>query len=404
MGGAERSMAIQIAQFLSQHKGQVLCDLYIPKFIWGDSLQQHDLELHLRSMGFSIKGLFFPKTIYQFSRKGSSLFLGLWDFIKLPFELIRAFVNWKELKSCDLVYCNGNKVAILAIFFLFIYRYKGQIIWHWRDYPPTLSPLSFLVSTFFQCLSPFCCYSLSFVANSNSVAQALKERGVLSPLDVVYNPIGDLNLKNKDKAIEEKKIKKIAVVSMFAPWKGIHQILLWWGLYSEKLKEKGVLQLQIYGDQIYKTQGAHSCYKDQIIKLSQKLSLKDVHFLGNCSPSKIFSEVDLLIHPVIEKEPFGRVLIEAMAAKIPVVTTALGGACELAHDFSNCRIFRSYEYEELTAIIEDLIVNQDKQKEQVKQGQLFATKIDKMACEQFNQMILKRLNIKESNIEKEQAA
>ena len=41
--------------------------------------------------------------------------------------------------------------------------------------------------------------------------------------------------------------------------------------------------------------------------------------------STIYREHDILIFPSIWEEPFGLVLIEAMASKLPIVSTRTGG-------------------------------------------------------------------------------
>ncbi|MFN0197966.1 MAG: glycosyltransferase family 4 protein [Planctomycetaceae bacterium] len=58
-----------------------------------------------------------------------------------------------------------------------------------------------------------------------------------------------------------------------------------------------------------------------------------VHFLGYRSDMpRILGEVDLLVHPA-RQEPLGRVLLEAGAARLPIIATAVGGTAEIfSHD------------------------------------------------------------------------
>ncbi len=53
-----------------------------------------------------------------------------------------------------------------------------------------------------------------------------------------------------------------------------------------------------------------------------------MEFLGFASVPQFFQEIDLLIAPSWE-EPFGIVLLEAMAVGIPVIATARGGPQEI---------------------------------------------------------------------------
>jgi len=69
-------------------------------------------------------------------------------------------------------------------------------------------------------------------------------------------------------------------------------------------------------------------YKDALKKKATDLP---VQFVGFAPQPQFFEEIDILIVPSWE-EPFGIVLLEAMAAGIPVVATAAGGPQEIISD------------------------------------------------------------------------
>ncbi|MEI8017090.1 MAG: glycosyltransferase family 4 protein [Schlesneria sp.] len=57
-----------------------------------------------------------------------------------------------------------------------------------------------------------------------------------------------------------------------------------------------------------------------------------LHLLGNREDvAEIMGEIDLLVHPA-NQEPFGRVLLEASAAGVPIVATNVGGTSEIVLD------------------------------------------------------------------------
>jgi glycosyltransferase involved in cell wall biosynthesis len=63
--------------------------------------------------------------------------------------------------------------------------------------------------------------------------------------------------------------------------------------------------------------------------LKKKAARLPVEFLGFVSPREFFEQIDILILPSWE-EPFGIVLLEAMASGIPVIAANKGGPAEIA--------------------------------------------------------------------------
>lgn len=63
-----------------------------------------------------------------------------------------------------------------------------------------------------------------------------------------------------------------------------------------------------------------------------------LHRLGNRDDvAQLMNEVDLLVHPA-HQEPLGRVLLEAGAAGLPIVATAVGGTEEILEDGVSARL------------------------------------------------------------------
>jgi len=67
---------------------------------------------------------------------------------------------------------------------------------------------------------------------------------------------------------------------------------------------------------------------DYIDTLKRKSSGLPVEFLGFVSLTEFFKRIDVLLVPSWE-EPFGIVLLEAMASGIPVIATAIGGPLDI---------------------------------------------------------------------------
>jgi glycosyltransferase involved in cell wall biosynthesis len=75
----------------------------------------------------------------------------------------------------------------------------------------------------------------------------------------------------------------------------------------------------------------HRRYADEIRRLVEELGLADsVMFLGfRRDAAAVIGASDVVVHPSTEPEPFGIVLLEAMALGKPVVSIATGGAGEI---------------------------------------------------------------------------
>jgi glycosyltransferase involved in cell wall biosynthesis len=80
--------------------------------------------------------------------------------------------------------------------------------------------------------------------------------------------------------------------------------------------------------------------------------------------------LDIVVHASTRPEPFGRVIIEAMALERAVVTTALGGAAELIEDGVTAVAWTSGTSEELASLISRLVRDPDTRRALGKQGRI----------------------------------
>jgi glycosyltransferase involved in cell wall biosynthesis len=110
------------------------------------------------------------------------------------------------------------------------------------------------------------------------------------------------------------------VFSRLAPWKGQHVLLQ----ALAKLPDVGCI---IVGDALFGEQD----YATQLRAMVAELGLGDrVRFLGHRSDvPRLMQAVDVMVHPSIDPEPFGRTLVEAMLVGVPVVATDAGAAPDI---------------------------------------------------------------------------
>lgn len=112
----------------------------------------------------------------------------------------------------------------------------------------------------------------------------------------------------------------VGVFSRLAPWKGQHVVLraIAWLPHVHCL---------IAGDALF----GEMEYAADLRRLAAELGVADrVHFLGHRSDvARLMRAVDVMVHPSVHPEPFGRTLVEAMLAKVPVIATATGAASDI---------------------------------------------------------------------------
>ncbi len=330
LGGAERSLFYQLS-YLKNHQ----IELFIPdvekKLGRGETI----LDFNLKNGGYVTKDFYVNKLFYSLSRKKA----GMLPFIAINFilSLIFNLRKYAFVQQYDVIYVNGYKMALLFSIVLFWFDRKKRVIIHFRDYPT-----SNIVSVFLNYL--WSRMNVILIANSNDVKRTCDNVYSKIKSMVIYNPAGP-HIKQQKK----EKINIIGVASMLAPWKGIHQVILFVSLYQRKLKELGIQKIMIFGDNIYHTDINKNNYPKEIQLLCEKLKIETgfIEFVGNKCLAEIYSAIDLLIHPSLEKEPFGRVIIESFASKIPVISTALGGSFELVDHKHTGFVFHKYDFAQL---------------------------------------------------------
>ena len=117
--------------------------------------------------------------------------------------------------------------------------------------------------------------------------------------------------------------RELGSFSRLAPWKGQHVLL-------EGLPYLPGIHALLVGDAIFGEQAYAKALRQQ----SKDLGVEGrVHFLGfRQDIPRLMRLSDLVVHTSVAPEPFGRVIVEGMLARSPVVATRAGGAVEIVDD------------------------------------------------------------------------
>jgi glycosyltransferase involved in cell wall biosynthesis len=230
-------------------------------------------------------------------------------------------------RDYDLIYANTQKAMILAALAGRLAR--TPVIWHLRD---ILSPDHFgrehrwvAVRLANLCVS-------RVIANSRATAGAfIAAGGDPARVTVIYNGIDPtpFALVSAERPLPLQASLGLGgepIIGAFgrlSPWKGQHVLV-------DALKLLPGVHALVVGAALY----GEDAYADALRRRVEAMSLADrIHFLGFRSDvPDLMSLATIIVHTSVAPEPFGRVLVEGMLAKRPVVAARAGGVPEIIED------------------------------------------------------------------------
>jgi glycosyltransferase involved in cell wall biosynthesis len=176
------------------------------------------------------------------------------------------------------------------------------------------------------------------ITNSHAVAEDLERRGVskeiLCPIHngvdlEEFSPAVDGALFRRECGFDDTT-PLAGLVAMLAPWKGHLEFI---EAAAAIAREFPQARFPIVGEEIYVTEGHggfRSRLRDHIARVGAEGSVVLVGRRRNMP--QVMAGLDIVVHASSRPEPFGRVLIEAMASGKPVVATSAGGVPEIVRD------------------------------------------------------------------------
>ena len=229
-----------------------------------------------------------------------------------------------EKEGVQLIHGNGSRVNLIGGI---AGRLKGvPVIWHCRN---------LIVPGMVDWERIFLRLPSLIITNSYAVSKRFSSGSVVPPkVRVVYNGVDIEIFSPKVNPVmirDELKIGKeetlIGLIGRIGEGKGHKYFLQAAQLVTQSCNNCRFL---IVGDTIF---GEGKSWKDDLIKLANDLKISSrIIFTGYRSDvPHIMASLDILVLAT-EAEPFGRVLIEAMASGKPVVATNAGGVPEVVID------------------------------------------------------------------------
>ena len=181
---------------------------------------------------------------------------------------------------------------------------------------------------------------------------------------------------------------KIVYVGRVSPEKGVHVLL---AAFVELARDLPEARLSIIGgtnpakfeyivgisedprvSELQKFYTKDKSYLDQLKEMIPSSVADRVEFMGNLSQAELHDEsadAAIAVFPSVWNEPFGMVIVEAMASGVPVVATKSGGIPEfVAHNQDGVLVERG-DVGELKTALTDLLTNQDRRRRLAREGE-----------------------------------
>ena len=283
------------------------------------------------ALGATVEVVPFPTELATLGDSGTSSKLGLILHLLSAVPAIRAYrsqlcASLAKIQP-EVIHTNGFKMHVLGA----MSRTQGsKLVWHIHDYVSSRPLMARL-------LRHYVSRTNVIVANSTSVAEDVRlslgaKRNVIPILNVVdlqeFAPEG--NILDLDKLSGNVSAPvgtvRVGLLATMAWWKGHRLFLDALAKLPADLNVRGY----IIGGPLYQT-GSQQETVETLRTYAERIGIADrVGFTGFVAqPAAAMRALDVVVHASTEPEPFGRVIVEAMACGKPVISSGVGGAGEI---------------------------------------------------------------------------
>jgi glycosyltransferase involved in cell wall biosynthesis len=236
-------------------------------------------------------------------------------YLRRMLSSLKDYYNLCRRYCPTLIYANGSRAAFYGGIVGRVL--KTPVIWHCRIADPDIY-LDFILTRL----------SSIIVANSHATAKRFKE-SFQSKITVVHNGIDIERLRdytNPKPDLIDDTWKVILVVARVSRWKR-HDLAL--AAFEQVASKEPNAHLVCLGasDALEPEWWNHLQQRTRQSRVSNR-----IHWIGQIADVRPWYKAADILLLCSENEPFGRVLVEAMACGVPVIATNSGGVPEIVRD------------------------------------------------------------------------
>jgi glycosyltransferase involved in cell wall biosynthesis len=291
------------------------------------------LRSWVERIGVEVRVVPFPRTLSRLGDAGSGRSSAVVGLLKASFAI--AAYLWKlrlaiGAEKPNIIHATGFKMQVLSVWA----GGRGiPVVWHIHDYVRSRPLMRRLLA-----LHERGCAMA--IVNSHSVGNDLRAVCREVKIATIYNAIDLDRFSSNGLTVDLDAlcglspampgVARVGLVATFARWKG-HSVFL--RALAKALAVGSPIRGYVIGGPIYQTQGSqHSL--GELKAEAALLGLEDrVGFTGFIEDSATaMRALDIVVHASTEAEPFGMVIIEAMACCKPVIASRAGGTREIFAD------------------------------------------------------------------------
>jgi glycosyltransferase involved in cell wall biosynthesis len=230
----------------------------------------------------------------------------------------------KRARAAEVIHANSQKSFVVAAAAGLLAR--RPVVWHLRD---ILTTEHFSQTNIRAAVMLANARAAAVITNSEATAAAFREAGGRAGLvRVVHNGIAatpfdavtDARRAELRETLAPGAGVVLAAVGRLAKWKGQHVVLA----ATEAIPDAvaWIIGTALFGE---------DRYLDELHAQARALEIESrVKFLGEREDvPALLAAADIVVHSAIAPEPFGRVLVEGMLARRPVIASDAGGAREV---------------------------------------------------------------------------